>query len=173
MTPYLNFWVPSTHAQGRDAHNQLAHLWSEVVETVNQIFLFTFWHDTSIYICYVWTLLETHYFRAAGSLVSIHVVWETICDAVPSLDCENFVLILARIPYSTQARPTLQWKISVLGWAEYPLPLTQKMNIWSGPRTLSFSFSLSRIPPCSPLTYVEGAGVWRLIAVSPPPTVTI
>ena len=103
------------------------------------------------------------------------------------LGCEKFWLILARTPYSSQARlppppnqtlplfqmknwsglRTLSFRL-VLSWAKYPPP--PKMKIWSG--LGSFRLVLgwqNTLPP--PMTYVERAGVWRLIAVSPKDTV--
>ena len=59
-------------------------------------------------------------------------VWKTICDAGPSLSCKKFALILARIPYSAQARPP-------------PPTPPPPMKIWPGLRTLSFRFG--KIPP--------------------------
>ena len=66
-------------------------------------------HDVLIFTFHKAPFLQkTNYFKKKFNqfkislIVSTYVV--TICDAGPSLGCENFVLILARIPYSAQAR---------------------------------------------------------------------
>ena len=110
-------------------------------------------------------VLLCRYYRPQGKVMfSLHIrsVWETICDALPHSSYQN-------LGFKSLWVPPLKYLRNVVSRVTAPPPPPNENLV----RILHFGFQLvwSNPPaPRPPRTYV-GAGVWRLVAVSPKDTV--
>ena len=105
-----------------------------------------------------------------------HSVGETICDARASYAVRILCSKFFECPHSSICRmwcpeypPPSRNENCQRGWdfrfdliQNTPLPPKIKKK-WSGLRTLSFRLVQNPPPPPMKMTYVEGAGVWRLM----------